>query len=110
MWNHVTPSDITNTLCLKVRFLGPTTVFLPKDISTRFIFAFDVMDLLNARVDGDIIYLIRRWLSDAMLLYLHVHTAPAMKMFASLVVFHSKYNLHATMRSHGLVFRQLTSY
>ena len=93
MWYYVTPSDITETLSLAVRLLGPTISFLPKDLFTRSICAAGAMAVLNARVDGETICIIGRWCFNTMLCYSHVQDAPIMNIFSSFMVSHRKYTL-----------------
>ena len=81
-------SDTLKTFHIAVHFLVPTVRFLPKDVSATSLCATSGMSVLNT------ISPIRRWRSDAMLLYLHVQATPVMKMFASLMVQHVDYTLH----------------
>lgn len=54
----------------------------PNDIEARSLRASGAMALLCARVDPDVIRLVGRWRSDAMLRYLHVQAAPVMSPLA----------------------------
>ena len=85
-WAKITPSHITTTLRTAVSFLGPELGFLPSDVSARCLRAAGATALLNAKVDGDIIKLLGRWHSDAMLRYLHLQAAPIMKDYARLML------------------------
>lgn len=77
------PADITDTLRLAVRFLGPSALgFLPSDISARSLRAAGANALLCGGVDTDVIRLIGRWRSDEMLKYLHTSAEPLMRDFA----------------------------
>ena len=60
-------------------FLDPELGFLPSDVSARCLRAPEATVLLNAKVDGDIIKLLGRWHSDAMLRFLHLQATPIMK-------------------------------
>ena len=85
-WTKITPTHITTTLRAAVSFLGPELGFLPSDVSARCLRAAGATVLLNAKVDGDIIKLLGRWHSDAMLRYLHLQAAPIMKDYARLML------------------------
>ena len=76
MWQHVTPSEITDTLCIAVYFLGLTIVFLSKYFYSISLCGAVFMALLKAHMDGDIIFLVGGWRSNAMLRYLHVQGSP----------------------------------
>ena len=95
MWYYVTSSDITETLCLSVRLLGPTIGFLPKNVFTKSICAAGAMAVLNARVDGETICIIGRWCFNTMLCYSHVQDAPIMNIFSSFMVRHRKFTLQS---------------
>ena len=51
------------------------------------------MALLNSQVDSNVIQLIGRWKSDAMLRYLHVQAAPVMRDFSRLMLSGGHYTL-----------------
>ena len=85
-WAKITPIHITTILCNAVSFLGPELGFLPSDVSARCLRAAGATALLNAKVDGDVIKLLGRWHSDAMLRYLHLQAAPIMKDYARLML------------------------
>jgi hypothetical protein len=73
----VKPPDITSTLCLAIRFLGPALGFLPEDVTAHCHRAAGANALLCAGVDTDVIRL-----SDKMLCYLHTQAIPVMHDFA----------------------------
>ena len=82
-WVKVTPSMITKALRDAVTYLSPASFgFLPIDVSARCLRAAGANAPLCAKVDTDIIRLLRRWRSDEMLRYLHLQAAPVMKNFA----------------------------
>jgi len=91
---QVTPSDISTTLQFATTILGPPLGLKPEDISARSLRASGAMALLCAQVDGNIIQLIGRWKSDAMLRYLHVQAEPVMRDFASRMLANGSYSLH----------------
>jgi hypothetical protein len=55
------------------------------------------MALLCARVDTDLIRLIGRWRSDAMLQYLHVQAVPIMVPMAAHMLAGGAYSLQPTL-------------
>ena len=85
-WVKITPTHITTTLRTAVSFLGPELGFLAADVSARCLRAAGATALLNAKVDGDVIKLLGRWHSDAMLRYLHLQAAPIMKDYSRLML------------------------
>ena len=92
-WYKIKPSDITAALRSAVTFLGPELGFLPSDVSARCLRAAGATALLNSKVDGDLIKLLGRWHSDAMLRYLHLQAAPLMKNFSSMMLSGGTYAL-----------------
>ena len=97
-WTHgqkyfVTAGDITTALRLAVTLLGPDIGLVPADISARSLRAGGAMALLCAQVDTDIIRLLGRWQSDAMMRYLHLQALPAMNRFANLMTSGGNYNV-----------------
>lgn len=90
----VTATDISSALRLSSTALGPSLGFLPSDVSARSLRAGGAMALLCANVDTDIIRLLGRWHSDAMMRYLHLQAQPVMQGFASKMLSASDYNLH----------------
>jgi hypothetical protein len=89
----VTAYDITETLRLAVTTLGPAIGLVPQDISARSLRAGGAMALLGANVDTDIIRLLGRWQSDAMMRYLHLQALPAMNRFANLMTSGGNYTV-----------------
>jgi hypothetical protein len=94
MWQPISPSDVTVTLCLAAAVLGPTYGFLPKDISTWPMRAAGATALLCAQVDTDIIQLIGRWRPDEILRYRHVQAQPVMRHFAQQMLTHGAFTMH----------------
>jgi hypothetical protein len=89
----VTAADITGTLRLACATVGPTLGLLPSDISARSLRAGGAMALLCAKVDMDIIRLLGRWQSDAMMRYLHLQAQPVMQGFAQRMVAAADYTI-----------------
>ena len=69
-----------------MRFLGPELGFLPTDVSAHCLRAAEATTLLNAKVEEDVIKLLGRWHSNAMLRYLHLQTTPIMKNYSRLML------------------------
>ncbi len=74
-------------------FLGPELGFLSSEVSARCLRAAGATALLNSKVDGDLIKLLGRWHSDAMLRYLHLQAAPLMKDFSRRMLSGGTYTL-----------------
>ena len=91
--HSVSASDITTTLRLAVTMLGSEIGLVPADISARSLRAGGAMALLCAHVDTDIIRLLGRWQSDAMMRYLHLQALPAMNRFANLMTSGGNYTV-----------------
>jgi hypothetical protein len=89
----VSAGDITTALRLAVTLIGPDIGLVPNDISARSLRAGGAMALLCAQVDTDIIRLLGRWQSDAMMRYLHLQALPAMNRFATLMTSGGNYNV-----------------
>jgi hypothetical protein len=54
----------------------------PADVTIKALRASGAMALITARIDSDLIRLLGRWQSDAMLRYLHVQAVPVLQNFA----------------------------
>jgi hypothetical protein len=80
--SQVTSQDITDTLRRVVAARGASYGIQPNEIDSRSLRASGAMALLCARVDDNIIRLLGRWKSDAMIRYLHVQAVPAVTGFA----------------------------
>jgi hypothetical protein len=63
------------------------------NVSARLLRAGGAMALLCAHVDDNIIRLLGRWQSDAMLSYLHVQARPFMRNFAAQMLQRDMYDL-----------------
>jgi hypothetical protein len=74
--------DITDTLRNAAAFLRSDTGLNPQDISARSLRAGGAMALLCGNVDHNLIQMLGRWHSDAMMRYLHLQAQPIMKKFA----------------------------
>jgi hypothetical protein len=85
---------ITQTLRDSIDYLGNTTIgFLKKEVSARSLRAAGAQALMLGKVDTNIIRLIGRWKSDAMLRYLHVQAHPLMHDYASIMLKAGTYTL-----------------
>lgn len=91
-WIPVRADQITELLRCAVRTSPTATGFDPKNVTAKSLRSSGAMALLVAQVDTDLIRLIGRWKSDAMLRYLHIQALPVMQKHA------------ATMLSHGNSF------
>lgn len=89
----VRAADITDSLRMTCNLVGTQFGFLAKDISARSLRAAGAMALLCAHVDTDLIRLIGRWRSDAMLRYLHVQAEPVMRDFSARMLNHGAFTL-----------------
>ena len=79
----ITPSDITDQLRMAARANNYHTTGIHADhISARSLRAGGAMALLCGNVDFDVIKLLGRWHSDAMLRYLHVQAQPIIQQLA----------------------------
>jgi hypothetical protein len=78
LWRHITPYMMTDALRQSASALAHITGIAPALISTRSLRPGGATALLCAGVDTDVIQLLGRWKSDAMLRYLrvaaHAHT------------------------------------
>ena len=92
--SRVTPKLLTQTLRDSIQYLGATNIgFFQKEVSARSLRAAGAQALLLGRVDTNIIQLIGRWKSDAMLRYLHVQAFPLMQDYASIMLKAGTYTL-----------------
>ena len=82
----VASSTITALLRQACLVLGNSYGFTAMDISAKSLRASGAMALLNERVDRNVIQLIGRWKSDAMLLYLHIQAHNLMSGFSKLML------------------------
>ena len=92
----ITPADVTD----KLRFAATANLHLTgikaTDISARSLRAGGAMALLCGKVDFDLIKLLGRWHSDAMIRYLHMQAQPIMKQFAKAMFNHGQYDFLPT--------------
>jgi hypothetical protein len=63
----------------------------PADVTVKALRATGAMSLITARIDSDLIRLLGRWQSDAMLRYLHVQALPVMQNFARAMNLHGQF-------------------
>jgi hypothetical protein len=89
----IKPNDITIFLHHAICLIGPEVGLVEADVSARSLRAGGAMALLCAQVDANIIRLIDRWQSDAVLCYFHAQTRPVMRNFASQMLQHGMYDL-----------------
>ena len=97
--NHlvaVTPKDITEQLRAAATANFHLTGILATDISARSLRAGGAMALLCGNVDFDIIKMLGRWHSDAMLQYLHVQAQPIIKQLAVKMFNNGRYSFNPT--------------
>lgn len=81
---HVTAANISDALKAGLALVGPNTVDIQAhEIDARSLRAGGATALLEAGVDKDIIQLLGRWKSDAMIRYLHVMSLPVANQYAS---------------------------
>jgi hypothetical protein len=89
----VTPNDITLALRHAVRLVVPEVGLVKADMPARSLRAGSAMALICAQVDDNIIRLLGRWRSDAMLRYPHIQARPVMRNFAAQMLQHGMYDL-----------------
>jgi hypothetical protein len=92
-WLPVCSSDITHALRIAAAACFHLTGIPPEEISARSLRPGGATALLCAQVDSDIIQLVGRWRSDAMLRYLHAQAYPLMGTFAQRMVSGGSYSL-----------------
>ena len=78
----VKAAQITATLRWHAGVLESTTGIRPTDLSARSLRAGGAMALLNGNCDSNVIKLLARWHSDAMMRYLHQQSLPIFKKLA----------------------------
>jgi hypothetical protein len=76
-----------------IRLIGPEVGLIVADVSARSLRAGGAMTLICAQVDENIIRLLGRWQSDAMLHYLNIQARPVMRNFAAQMLQHGMYDL-----------------
>jgi hypothetical protein len=84
---RVPSASITLLLRRSATMLG----YDPTDITVKALRATGAMSLITARVDSDLIRLLGRWQSDAMLRYLHVQAIPVIQNFARAMNLHGQF-------------------
>jgi hypothetical protein len=94
---HVYSRAVTPFLRRSVAAIGNDYGLRPEDVEARSLRASGAMALLCARVDTDMIRLIGRWRSDAMLRYLHVQAVPIMAPMAGHMLAGGDYSLRPTL-------------
>ena len=80
---RVLAKDITACLRLAATACFPSTGIPAAEISARSLRAGGAMALLCGRIDTDLIKLLGRWQSDAMIRYLHQDATPIMRRLAA---------------------------
>lgn len=91
----VKPSQVTNTLRHHAGVLRSVTGINPDDISARSLRAGGAMALLSGGCDSNIIKLLARWHSDAMMRYLHQQSLPIFKKLAVTMINNGTYSFLA---------------
>ena len=86
-------SAITQLLRQACQSLHDAFGFTAADISAKSLRSSGAMALLNERIDRDIIQLIGRWKSDAMLRYLHIQAHTLMRGYAKVMLHGGNYAL-----------------
>jgi len=81
---HVVSTNVRDALRQAITVLGTHTLDIrPTDVEARSLRAGGATAMLVAGIDSNIIQLVGRWKSDAMLRYLHVSANPAMRQYAA---------------------------
>jgi hypothetical protein len=81
----------SNTINLHLRLSAVLLGYDPADTTVKALRATGAMSLITARVDSDLIRLLGRWQSDAMLRYLHVQAVPVLQNFARQMNLHGQF-------------------
>jgi hypothetical protein len=92
----IAAADITERLRFAARANFHLTGIADKDISARSLRAGGAMALMCGNIDFDIIKLLGRWQSDAMLRYLHVQAQPVTQQLAVKMFNNGKYSFAPT--------------
>ena len=92
----ITAQDITDQLRASATTLYPQTGIASKDLSARSLRVGGAMALLCGHIDFDVIKLLGRWHSDAMLRYLHVQAQPIIQQLAVKMYNHGRYTFTPT--------------
>ena len=88
--------DVTDVLRQAAVINRVHTGINPKDITARSLRAGGAMALLCGRVDHNLIQMLGRWHSDAMMRYLHLQAKPVMQGFAAKMYNHGTYSFLPT--------------
>lgn len=86
--------DVTEVLRTAAAVNQRDTGLHPKEISARSLRAGGAMALLCGKIDDNLIKLLGRWHSDAMIRYLHVQAEPLMRHFAKAMFNNGAYTFH----------------
>lgn len=78
----VTAKQVTTALRHYARILEPITGISPSELSARSLRAGGAMALLSSGCEAEVIKLLARWKSDAMMVYLHQQSLPIFKRLA----------------------------
>ena len=89
---RVTASMITSTMRWHAAILQPTTGISPRSLSARSLRAGGAMALLQGKCDSNVIKLLARWHSDAMMRYLHQQSIPLFDRLAALMFNNGAYS------------------
>ena len=91
----IRPKDVTEVLKLAARLNYHRTGIHADDITARSLRAGGAMALLCGRIDSNLIQMLGRWHSDAMMRYLHMQAQPIMRRFAATMFNGGNYNFLA---------------
>ena len=89
---RITASMVTATMRWHAAVLQPTTGISPRTLSARSLRAGGAMALLQGRCDSNVIKLLARWHSDAMMRYLHQQSIPLFSRLAALMFNNGSYS------------------
>lgn len=90
----IKPKDVTQILQSTAALMKSETGIEPKDITARSLRAGGAMTLLCGKVDHNLIQMLGRWHSNAMMRYLHLQAKPVMQHFAAKMFNHGTYSFH----------------
>ncbi|VEU39857.1 unnamed protein product, partial [Pseudo-nitzschia multistriata] len=89
---RITSTMITTTMRWHAAILQHTTGIAPASLSARSLRAGGAMALLQGQCDSNVIKLLARWHSDAMMRYLHQQSVPLFRNLASLMFNNGTYS------------------
>ena len=92
-WSTVCRAEITAALCATTTIIGPQVGFILEDVNALLVRFDGTMDLLMTCINTDMIRLMGRWRSNAILRYLHTTAQTFTEGFAARMVQHGYYAL-----------------